>query len=110
MVDKAMVGTVFTTLSLMDTVGALFAGPIDALVMKRALRMEGVWKSLPFMFALVLCAMSTFALAYVNVDGTPIVLVDGDEECRPLLDSGEDNGSRDDQENGDGLRAIAEGR
>ncbi|GAB1312338.1 hypothetical protein MFIFM68171_02548 [Madurella fahalii] len=42
MVDKAMVGTVFTTLSLIDTVGALLAGPIDALVMKQALSMEGV--------------------------------------------------------------------
>lgn len=52
MVDKTMLGTTFITLSLMDTVGALFAGPIDALVMKWALRTEGVWKSLPLMFAL----------------------------------------------------------
>ncbi|KAK4185320.1 major facilitator superfamily domain-containing protein [Podospora australis] len=68
MVDKDMVGTVFTTLSLMDTVGALFAGRIDALVIKQALRMEGVWQSLPFIFALVLCAVSTLVLGYVRVD------------------------------------------
>lgn len=67
MVDKAALGTVFTTLSLMDTVGALFAGPIDALLMKHSLRMEGVWQGLPFMFAFVCCALSTFALAYVNI-------------------------------------------
>jgi hypothetical protein len=51
----------------MDTVGALFTGPIDALLMKHSLRMEGVWQDLPFMFAFVFCALSTFALSYVNI-------------------------------------------
>jgi MFS family permease len=99
MEDKAMVGTVFTTLSLMDTVGALFAGPIDALVMKHALRMEGIWKSLPFMFALVLCAVSTCALAYVHIDGGRIDLAESgsDEESSSFLgsDSSRDNDGED---------------
>ena len=85
MVDKAALGTVFTTLSLMDTVGALFAGPIDALIMKHSLRMEGVWQGLPFMFAFVCCALSTFALAYVEIREE--VGQEGPEynERRPLL-------------------------
>lgn len=106
MVDKAMVGTIFTTLSLMDTVGALFAGPIDALVMKHALRMEGVWKSLPFMFALGLCAVSTCALAYVHVDGWRVIPDEpgSEEESSSFLGSessgdgdGEDRSARDSQ-------------
>jgi hypothetical protein len=89
LVDKAMLGTVFATLSLMDTVGALFAGPIDALVMKWALRMEGVWKSLPFMFALGLCSISACALMSVSVDRGAVLSEPGsDEESALLLGEG----------------------
>ena len=66
MVDKTLLGTIFFTLSLMDTVGALFARPIDAILMKHSLRMEGIWQGLPFMFAFVCCALATLSLAYVN--------------------------------------------
>lgn len=85
MVDKSALGTVFTLLSLMDTVGALFAGPIDALIMKRALRMEGLWKGLPFMFALACCTMSTFALAYVKPKSHVVLEQAEDEERRSFL-------------------------
>jgi len=96
MVDKSALGTVFTLLSLMDTVGALFAGPIDALIMKRALRMEGVWKGLPFMFALVCCAVSTFALAYVKPKSHVVLEEAEDEERRSFLGAarGEDGDGR----------------
>lgn len=85
MVDKAALGTVFSTLSLMDTVGALFAGPIDALLMKHSLRMEGVWQGLPFMFAFFCCAASTFALAYVNIQHHDSLEEAGYDEQRPLI-------------------------
>lgn len=96
MVDKSALGTVFTLLSLMDTVGALFAGPIDALIMKRALRMEGVRKGLPFMFALVCCAVSTFALAYVKPKSHVVLEEAEDEERRSFLGAarGEDGDGR----------------
>lgn len=42
MVDRTLLGTVFTTLSLMDTVGALFAGPIGAILMKHSLGIKGL--------------------------------------------------------------------
>lgn len=91
MVDKAALGTVFTTLSLMDTVGALFAGPIDALLMKHSLRMEGVWKGLPFMFAFVCCALATFALAYVNIQHYITLEESEYNEQRPFLGGSRDN-------------------
>ena len=50
MVDNAMIGTAFTTLSLMDMIGGVLARPSYVLIMKRALRMEGIWRNMPFMF------------------------------------------------------------
>jgi hypothetical protein len=83
MVDKTLLGTVFTTLSLMNTVGALFAGPIDALLMKPSLRMEGIWQGLPFMFAFVCCALAT--VAHVNLQRGVSLEDSGDEERRAFL-------------------------
>ncbi|KAL2260168.1 hypothetical protein VTK26DRAFT_5927 [Humicola hyalothermophila] len=97
MVDRTLLGTVFTTLSLMDTVGALFAGPIDALLMKHSLRMEGIWQSLPFMFAFLCCALATVSLGYVKLRRGDVSLEDaGDEERRVFL-AGQESEREDDR-------------
>lgn len=96
MVDKTLLGTVFTTLSLMDTVGALFAGPIDAILMKHSLRMEGIWQGLPFMFAFVCCALATVSLAYVKLQRDVGLEDSGYQERRALL-NGPGRGRDDDR-------------
>jgi hypothetical protein len=87
MVDKMLLGTVFT-------VGALFAGPVDALLMKRSLRMEGIWQGPPFMFAFVCCALATVALTYLNLQRGVSLEDSGDEERRAFL-SGHGSGRED---------------
>ena len=97
MVDKTLLGTVFSTLSLMDTVGALFAGPVDAILMKHSLRMKGIWQGLPFMFASVCCALATVSLAYVNFQ-RDVSLDNSEEEERGAPLGGHGGGSGNDRE------------
>lgn len=63
-----MVGTLFTTLSMMDTAGSLLAGPIVAQAFSWSMRIEGMGKGIPYIMSFIGCALASLALHRVRSD------------------------------------------
>lgn len=80
LVESHMIGTLFTTLAMMDTTGSLLAGPMVAGTFSWSLKFTGMARGLPYMFSLVICSLAMLALARVGARSTV-----EDEECRPIL-------------------------
>lgn len=83
-----MVGTLFTTLSIMDTLGSLLAGPIVAKTFSWSLRLKGIWKGLPFVMSFIICGLASLALSRAGSRDLPaeqLVESHEDEESRALL-------------------------
>lgn len=89
LVEPHMIGTLFTTLAIMDTTGSLLAGPMVAGTFSWSLQLTGVARGLPFMFSFVICSFAMLALARVGVahstPGQTITSME-DEECRPMME------------------------
>jgi MFS family permease len=71
LVKSDMVGTLFTTLAMMDTVGTLLAGPIVALVFGWSVKQDGVWRGMPFLLSFFLCGLAGLALSQVRATELP---------------------------------------
>lgn len=85
-----MIGTVFTTLAIMDTMAVLLAGPVNAAVLKWSMRLDGVGKGLPYLLAFALSGLTTIVLAQVRIQSP--TSEDGlDEEQRLLSDNEDDS-------------------
>ena len=67
MVDPTMVGTLYTTLSMMDTLGSLLAGPSIAAAFKWGMRLGGVWLGLPYMLSMGLCGPVSILMFVVKL-------------------------------------------
>ncbi|KAK2037263.1 MFS general substrate transporter [Colletotrichum somersetense] len=85
LVEKDMVGTLFTTLSMMDTLGSLLAGPIVAKTFGWSMRLDGIWKGLPYVMSFIICGLASLALSRAGSGGLPGKHVDDDEESRSFL-------------------------
>ncbi|EHA52745.1 hypothetical protein MGG_15121 [Pyricularia oryzae 70-15] len=90
LVEKDMVGTLYTTLSIMDTLGSLLAGPVVAGIFGWSMRLDGVWKGMPYLVSFVLCGLASVALSCLGfLDSLPTEHVQAayNEETAPLLAS-----------------------
>ncbi|KAK1570186.1 major facilitator superfamily domain-containing protein [Colletotrichum navitas] len=85
LIEKDMVGTLFTTLSMMDTLGSLLAGPIVAKTFSWSLRLDGIWKGMPYVMSFIICGLASIALSRAGSGGLPDKHVDDDEESRSFL-------------------------
>ncbi|KAF4828414.1 MFS efflux pump atnC [Colletotrichum tropicale] len=91
LVEKDMVGTLFTTLSMMDTLGSLLAGPIVARTFSWSMRLDGIWKGMPYVMSFATCGLASLALSRAGHADLPEEYLEShdDEESRSLL--GQDN-------------------
>lgn len=82
-----MIGTLFTTLSIMDTLGSLLAGPIVAKTFSWSLRLDGIWKGMPYVMSFIICGLASLALARAGSVDLPAEHPETheDEESRALL-------------------------
>lgn len=62
MVEPHRLGSIYSTLSIMDTAGALVAGPILAQALKWSINLGHGWSGLPYLFASVLCGAGAVVL------------------------------------------------
>ncbi|KAF4869877.1 MFS efflux pump atnC [Colletotrichum siamense] len=97
LVEKDMVGTLFTTLSMMDTLGSLLAGPIVARTFSWSMRLDGIWKGMPYIMSFAMCGLASLALYRAGHADLPEGYLEShdDEESRSLL--GQDNSSQQSQ-------------
>ncbi|KAK1848599.1 MFS multidrug transporter [Colletotrichum chrysophilum] len=97
LVEKDMVGTLFTTLSMMDTLGSLLAGPIVARTFSWSMRLDGIWKGMPYVMSFAMCGLASLALSRAGHADLPEEYLEShDEEERRLL-LGQDNSSQQSQ-------------
>lgn len=88
LVESRMIGTLFTTLCMMNTIGSLIAGPIVAGTFSWSLRLGGILRGMPFIFPFVLCGLATLALMQVKLPSRLAIADEPeDEESRGLLRS-----------------------
>ncbi|KAK1978314.1 major facilitator superfamily domain-containing protein [Colletotrichum cereale] len=87
LVEKDMVGTLFTTLSIMDTLGSLLAGPIVAITFSWSMRLDGIWKGMPYVMSFILSGLASLALSRAGLANLPAEHLENseDEERRLLL-------------------------
>ncbi|KAF0325165.1 MFS multidrug transporter [Colletotrichum asianum] len=87
LVEKDMVGTLFTTLSMMDTLGSLLAGPIVARTFSWSMRLDGIWKGLPYIMSFAMCDLASLALYRAGHADLPEEYLEShdEEESRSLL-------------------------
>jgi hypothetical protein len=82
-----MVGTLFTTLSIMDTLGSLLAGPVIAKTFSWSMRLDGIWKGMPYVISFIVCGLASLALSQAGLGDLPAQHLENceDEESRAPL-------------------------
>jgi hypothetical protein len=70
LVDPAMLGTLYSTVSVMDTIGSLLAGPAMSLAFKWGMRLGGFWVGLPYLVSTCLGAFVTYLTLFVRLPRT----------------------------------------
>ncbi|KAF4930332.1 MFS efflux pump atnC [Colletotrichum viniferum] len=87
LVEKDMVGTLFTTLSMMDTLGSLLAGPIVARTFSCSMRLDGIWNGMPYVMSFAMCGLASLALFRAGHADLPEEYLEShdEEETRSLL-------------------------
>lgn len=86
-----MIGTLFTTLSMMDTLDSLLAGPLVAKTFGWSMRLDGIWKGLPYIMSFLICIGAVLALFGADAAGL-LVGADDNEERTSLLPGGIEEG------------------
>ncbi|KAF2277336.1 putative MFS transporter [Westerdykella ornata] len=72
LVDPAMIGTLYSTLSVADTTGSLLAGPLVATTYKLGMQLGGIFHGMPYMLSFGLCAIAALVMSRLKLnDGTP---------------------------------------
>jgi hypothetical protein len=61
-VESTHLGVVFNAAGILESIGALVAGPLLAISFRVGLRLEGIWIGLPFMAAAGLFSIATVIL------------------------------------------------
>ncbi|RDW89025.1 hypothetical protein BP6252_01057 [Coleophoma cylindrospora] len=83
MVEPHHIGTLFNTISLLQTAGSIIAGPLLANTFKLGLKLDGIWIGLPFMVAGCLLSFAavviwTITVTTKSVAGQEDVILDSD--------------------------------
>ncbi|TQV97307.1 MFS transporter [Cordyceps javanica] len=90
LVEKDMIGTLLTSVAIMDTTGSLLAGPIVAQTFSWSLNLDGVGRGLPYLCSFLLCGLATVALFQVrSVERPDEKPAPADEESQGFLDGAE---------------------
>ncbi|KAI7551397.1 hypothetical protein KC331_g2580 [Hortaea werneckii] len=74
LVEPTMIGTLYTMISVMDTLGSLSAGPLVAEAFKWGMRMGSVWHGLPYMLSFTFCGVGALLMNRIHLagdDGVP---------------------------------------
>lgn len=91
LVENDMIGTPFTTLSMVDTLGSLLAEPIVAKTFSWSMRLDGIWKGLPYIMSFLICVEAVLALFGADSAGLPVGADDNGERTS-LLPGGTEEG------------------
>lgn len=62
MVDPHRLGSLYSTLSIMDTAGSLLAGPLLAQALKWSISLGNGWSGLPYILSSLLCGAAAIVL------------------------------------------------
>ncbi|KAI7337079.1 hypothetical protein KC315_g2513 [Hortaea werneckii] len=62
LVEPTMIGTLYTMISVMDTLGSLSAGPLVAEAFKWGMHLGGVWHGLPYMLSFAFCGLGALLM------------------------------------------------
>ncbi|KAH8655476.1 putative MFS transporter [Xylariales sp. PMI_506] len=86
LVDSNIIGTLYTTLAIMDGIGSILAGPIVAKLFSWSMQLDGIWAGMPFISSLILCSIVFILLFKVRAADldAPVDKVD-DDESRALF-------------------------
>lgn len=67
-VEPDVIGTLYTTLAIMDSVGSLVAGPVVASLFDLSMEMKGIWVGMPFLSSFILtCLVAALVLTVGSV-------------------------------------------
>ncbi|KAI7553027.1 hypothetical protein KC331_g1507 [Hortaea werneckii] len=77
LVEPTMIGTLYTMISVMDTLGSLSAGPFVAEAFKWGIHWGGVWQGLPYMLSFAFCGLGAILMHRIHVGGDIGVLTRG---------------------------------
>lgn len=67
LVEPTMIGTLYTMISVMDTLGSLSAGPLVAEAFKWGMHLGGVWHGLPYMLSFTFCGLGAFLMHRIHL-------------------------------------------
>jgi hypothetical protein len=89
MVDPSHVGLLYTTISVLDTLGGLVAGPAVSFAFRKGLRLGGPWIGLPFLVSAGLFVAVAAVVWVVRVRPAgyePLASRDGVENGEEIVD------------------------
>lgn len=66
MVEKNQIGTIYTMISAIETIGILIAGPLLAISFRIGMEKDGGWLGLPYIVAGFLFALATFMVSAIQ--------------------------------------------
>ncbi|RMZ03678.1 hypothetical protein D0864_02902 [Hortaea werneckii] len=67
LVEPTMIGTLYTMISVMDTLGSLSAGPLVAEAFKWGMHLDGVWHGLPYMLSFAFCGLGALLMHRIHL-------------------------------------------
>lgn len=67
LVEPTMIGTLYTMISVMDTLGSLSAGPLVAEAFKWGMHLGGVWHGLPYMLSFAFCGLGALLMHRIHL-------------------------------------------
>ncbi|KAI7489989.1 hypothetical protein KC351_g938 [Hortaea werneckii] len=69
LVEPNMIGTLYTMISVMDTLGSLSAGPLVAEAFKWGMHLGGFWHGLPYMLSFTFCGLGALLMHRIHLRG-----------------------------------------
>ncbi|RMY98905.1 hypothetical protein D0864_04220 [Hortaea werneckii] len=69
LVEPTMIGTLYTMISVMDTLGSLSAGPLVAEAFKWGMHLGGIWHGLPYMLSFAFCSLGSVVMYRIHLGG-----------------------------------------
>ncbi|KAJ5655118.1 MFS general substrate transporter [Penicillium lividum] len=67
LMEPTMMGALYSTLGLMDTLGSLLAGPMMAWAFRWGMNMGGAWLGMPYLISAVLCGAMTVIIFLIRL-------------------------------------------
>ncbi|PWY76005.1 MFS general substrate transporter [Aspergillus sclerotioniger CBS 115572] len=68
LMDPTMMGVLYSTLAIMETIGSLLAGPSMAWAFRLGMNLGGVWLGMPYLISAALCASMTAVIFMIRLE------------------------------------------